>query len=72
MDKWKDKKVNFLDEYRRSNKCTIKFNKFKYLQHKLSSLTEDPTEKYYNDLLSKLNASNISPKDYWSKNLFGQ
>ena len=44
------------DEYHRSNKCTIKFNKFKYLQHKLSALTVDTKEKYYNDPFSKLNA----------------
>ena len=60
------------EEYHRSNKCTIKFNKFKYLQHKLSALTVDTKEKYYNDPFSKLNASNVSPKDDWSKKLLGQ
>ena len=55
------------NEYRRSNNCTKIYNKCKCLQQKLSSLIEDLKEKYYNELSSKLNATNIGPKAYWSK-----
>ena len=50
MDTCKNCQKTYLWWISSSNKCTEMYNKFNCFQQNLSSLTENSTEKYYNDL----------------------